>query len=57
MIDVDMEKLREIYVFVCFALDMAALILCVFQAWKIGSASALGVAFVACGVFLVLIPD
>jgi hypothetical protein len=51
-----MEKLREIYVFVCFALGVAALILCVFQAWngKIGSAYALGLAFVVCGVFLFL---
>jgi len=51
-----MEKLREIYVFVCFALGVVALILCVFQAWsgKIGSASALGAAFVICGVFLFL---
>ena len=56
MIDGDMEKLREIYVFVCFALGVVALILCVFQAWngKIGSASALGGAFVVCGVFLFL---
>ena len=56
MIDGDMEKLREIYVFVCFALGVVALILCVFQAWsgKIGSASALGAAFVICGVFLFL---
>jgi hypothetical protein len=56
VIDGDMEKLREIYVFVCFALGMVALILCVFQAWngKIGSASALGAAFVVCGVFLFL---
>jgi hypothetical protein len=56
VIDGDMEKLREIYVFVCFALGVAALILCVFQAWngKTGSASALGVAFVICGVFLFL---
>src|SRR6266436_2613183 len=51
-----MEKLREIYVFVCFALGVVALILCVFQGWsgKIGSASALGAAFVICGVFLFL---
>lgn len=56
MIDGDMEKLREIYVFVCFAFGVVALILCVFQAWngKIGSASALGVAFVLCSVFLFL---
>jgi len=56
VIDGDMEKLREIYVFVCFALGVVALILCVFQAWsgKIGSASALGAAFVICGVFLFL---
>ncbi len=51
-----MEKLREVYVFVCFALGVAALILCVFQAWngKTGSASALGAAFIACSVFLFL---
>jgi hypothetical protein len=56
VIDGDMEKLREIYVFVCFALGVVALILCVFQAWngKIGSAAALGAAFVVCGVFLFL---
>jgi hypothetical protein len=54
--DGDMEKLREIYVFVCFALGMVALILCVFQAWsgKIWSATALGTVFVVCGVFLFL---
>jgi hypothetical protein len=56
VIDGDMEKLREIYVFVCFALGVAALILCVFQAWndKTKSATALGVVFIACGVFLFL---
>lgn len=55
MID-DMEKLRQIFVFVCFALGIVALILCVFQAWtgKVASASALGAAFVICGVFLFL---
>lgn len=54
--DGDMEKLREIYVFVCFTLGVGALILCVFQAWsgKITSASALGAAFVLCSVFLFL---
>jgi hypothetical protein len=54
--DTDMEKLREIYVFVCFALGASAIILAVFQAWngKIASASALGAAFVICGVFLFL---
>ncbi len=56
MIDGDMDKLREIYIFVCFALGVVALILCVFQAWneKTGSATALGVVFVVCGVFLFL---
>jgi hypothetical protein len=56
VIDSDMEKLREIFVFVCFALGLVALILCVFQAWsgKIASASALGVAFLVCGLFLFL---
>jgi hypothetical protein len=51
-----MEKLREIYVFVCFALGVVALILCVFQAWNgnIKSASTLGVAFIACSVFVFL---
>lgn len=51
-----MEKLREIYVFACFALGVAALLLCVFQAWNgnIKSASTLGVAFIVCGVFLFL---
>ncbi len=56
MIDGDMEKLREIYVFVCFAFGVVALILFVFQAWngKSWSASALGLAFVACSVVLFL---
>lgn len=56
MIAVDMDKLREIYVFVCFAIGVAALILCAFQAWggKTRSASALIVVFVVCGVFLFL---
>jgi hypothetical protein len=56
VIDGDMDKLREIYIFVCFALGVVALILCVFQAWneKTGSATALGVVFVVCGVFLFL---
>lgn len=56
MIDGGMERLREIFVFVCFALGVVALILCVFQAWngKIWSAYALGTAFVVCGVFLFL---
>jgi hypothetical protein len=54
VIDGDMEKLREIYVFVCFGLGVVALILCVFQAWsgEIRSAFALGVLFVVCGVFV-----
>jgi hypothetical protein len=54
VIDGDMEKLRAIFVFVCFALGVAGLILCVFQAWseKTGSAFALGFAFVICGIFL-----
>jgi hypothetical protein len=56
VIDGDMDKLRQIYIFVCFALGVAALILCVFQARneKTGSATALGVVFVVCGVFLFL---
>ncbi len=56
MIDGDMEKLREIFVFVCFALGVVALLLCVFQGWsgKVGSATALGVTFIICGVFLFL---
>jgi hypothetical protein len=56
VIDGDMEKLREIFVFVCFALGVVALLLCVFQGWsgRVGSATALGATFVVCGVFLFL---
>jgi hypothetical protein len=56
VIDSDMEKLREIFVFVCFALGVVALILCVFQAWsgKVWSALALGGAFAICGIVLFL---
>jgi hypothetical protein len=52
----DMEKLREIFIFVAFAMGICAIILCVFQAWNgnMKSASGLGVAFILCGVFLFL---
>jgi hypothetical protein len=48
------EKLRDIFSFVCFALGIAALILCLFQAWngQVKSATALGVVFLACAVFV-----
>jgi hypothetical protein len=56
VIDGDMEKLREIFGFVCFALGVVALILCVFQAWsgKVQSSYALLVAFAVCAVFVFL---
>lgn len=52
----DMEKLREIFVFICFAMGSCALVLAVFQAWngKIASAGALGMAFAVCGIVLFL---
>jgi hypothetical protein len=54
VIEGDMEKLREIFTFVCFAMGIAALILCVFQGWvgNSGSAKSLGAAFVACALFV-----
>jgi hypothetical protein len=54
VIDGDMEKLREIFVFVCFIIAVGALILGVFQAWsgKTESAYALIVAAVVCAVFV-----
>jgi hypothetical protein len=56
VIESDMEKLREIFIFVCFITGVAALILCVFQAWsgKIESARTLGLAFLVCGAFVFL---
>lgn len=52
----DMEKLREIFVFICFAMGSCALVLSVFQAWngKVVSAGALGMAFAVCGIVLFL---
>jgi hypothetical protein len=52
--DGDMEKLRELFVFVCFIVAVGTLFLGAFQAWnkEIASASALGVIFVVCAVFL-----
>lgn len=49
-----MDKLREIFTFVCFAMGIVALILCVFQGWSgnTGSAKSLGAAFVACALFV-----
>jgi hypothetical protein len=51
-----MEKLREIFAFVCFAMGICSLILAVFQAWhgKVVSAAALGLAFAVCGMVLFL---
>jgi len=56
VIENNMEKLREIFAFVCFAIGVAALILSVFQAWneKLASAAALGVAFAVCGIVIYL---
>ena len=52
----DTDKLRELYVFICFALGACALVLSVYQAWegKVASATTLVVLFVICGVFLFL---
>jgi hypothetical protein len=52
----DMEKIREIFIFVCFALGVVSLLLCVFQGWngKFGSASALLITAIVCGVFVFL---
>jgi hypothetical protein len=54
--DGDMDKLRDIFLFVCFALGAIAVVLCVFQAWngKTESAYALGAAALLCGGFLFL---
>lgn len=51
-----MDKLRDLYVFICFALGACALILAVYQGWqeKVASATMLGMIFVVCGVFLFL---
>jgi hypothetical protein len=51
-----MEKLREIFVFVCFAMGICSLILAVFQAWngKTLSAAGLGVAFAVCAIVVFL---
>jgi hypothetical protein len=53
---VDVEKLREIFAFVCFAMGVCSLILAVFQAWngKMVSAAALGMAFAVCAMVLFL---
>jgi hypothetical protein len=54
--DGDMDKLRDLFLFVCFALGAIAVVLCVFQAWtgKTESAYALGAAALLCGGFLFL---
>ncbi|MGY8631755.1 hypothetical protein RAD15_04540 [Bradyrhizobium sp. 14AA] len=51
-----MEKLRELFTFVCFGLGAISLLLCVFQGWheKYGSASILLVTGIMCGVFVFL---
>jgi hypothetical protein len=51
-----MEKLREIFIFVCFAMGICSLILAVFQAWneKPVSAAGLGLAFAVCGIVVFL---
>jgi hypothetical protein len=56
VVENDMEKLREIFAFVCFAMGICALILAVFQAWngKMASAVGLGMAFAVCGIVLFL---
>jgi hypothetical protein len=53
---VDVEKLREIFAFVCFAMGVCSLILAVFQAWngKVVSAAGLGIAFAVCAMVLFL---
>jgi hypothetical protein len=53
---VDVEKLREIFAFVCFAMGVCSLILAVFQAWngKMVSAAGLGLAFAVCAMVLFL---
>jgi hypothetical protein len=53
---VDVEKLRKIFAFVCFAMGVCSLILAVFQAWngKVISAAALGLAFAVCAMVLYL---
>lgn len=53
---VDVEKLREIFAFVCFAMGVCSLILAVFQAWngKMTSAAGLGLAFAVCAMVLFL---
>ena len=51
-----MEKLREVFVFVCFAMGICGLILAVFQAWngKMASAGGLLLAFAVCGIVVFL---
>jgi len=52
----DMEKLREIFAFVCFAMGICSIILAVYQLWneKFISAAGLGVAFAVCGIVVYL---
>jgi hypothetical protein len=52
----DMDKLREIFVFVCFAMGVCALILTVYQGWsgKVAPAIILGMTALGCGSFLFL---
>ena len=51
-----MEKLRDIFVFICFIGGASALILGLYQAWndKLLSALGLGIGFVLCAAFLFL---
>ena len=52
----DMEKLREIFAFVCFAMGICSLILATYQLWneKFISAAGLGLAFAVCGIVVYL---
>jgi hypothetical protein len=56
VVESNMEKLREIFAFVCFAMGVCSLILAVFQAWqgKVTSAAALGLAVAVCAIVLYL---
>jgi hypothetical protein len=52
----DMDKLRDVFVFVCFAMGVCALILSLYQGWsgRTGSAIFLFTAALGCGAFLFL---
>jgi uncharacterized membrane protein len=56
VVESDMDKLRELFVFVCFAIGVCGIILAVYQGWqgKVASATMLGMLFVVCGLFLFL---